>query len=357
MNRKSTRVTIYDIAKELNISPSTVTRALNNQSCISDSTRRNVQQAANRMGYHRNGWSSTSKGVRNVKLGLILRDKFPEYQNLIVAGAKRACSELSDGGLELEYCLLDVQDYGKRLVDKVQEMIQNGCNGISFTMGPLSCKNALREALRGSNIKVSTMYYDACRDFSNFFVGVDFQTSGMIAADLLHMLGLQRGDVVALLTGSRSLTQHDLSCQGFIKLADQYGFSVRLIEHQDNEKIAYLATEQLLTEEPELKGIFCSTAVTVPVCEKLKEAGRAQDVVMIGTELLTNCIPYLKDDTLNAVLFQNPFKLGYLSCKTMLSCISETPLSSRGLYINPQIVIRGNLDHYVDRITSIETEY
>lgn len=356
MNRKSTRITIYDIARELNISPSTVTRALNNQSCISDTTRRNVQQTARRMGYQRTGWAA-AEAPRSIKLGLILRNKLPEYQNLIIAGAKRACSELAAGSVELEYCILDVQDYGKRLVDKVQEMIQNGCSGISFTMGPESCRDALRDALRGSNVKTSTIYGDVCKDFSDFFVGADYRTSGMMAVDLFHMCGLKRGDVVAHFTGSRSFPQHDENYAGFLDLANQYGFSVRLIEHQDNEKIAYLATEQLLTEEPELKGIFCSTAISIPVCEKLIEMGRAQDIVLVGTDLLTACIPYIQDDTMNAVIFQNPFKLGYLSCKTMAEYLSGTPLPRRGLFINPQIVIRGNLEHYVDRITNIETEY
>lgn len=356
MNRKSTRVTIYDIARELDISPSTVTRALSNQTCISELTRKNVQETARRMGYRRTGWSAAGS-ARHMKLGLILRDKFPEYQNLIAAGARRACGELSNGGIELESCLLDVQDYGKRLVDRVSEMVRSGCDGIMFTMGPQSCMDGLRDALRGSDVRTSTMYYDACGGFADFFVGADFETSGRMAADLFHMCGLKRGDIVAHFTGSRSLQQHHDNYEGFLSLAGQYGFSVRLIEHQDNEKIAYLATEQLLMEEPKLKGIFCSTAVTVPVCEKLTEAGRAQNVAVIGTELMTDYIPYLKNDTLNAVIFQNPFKLGYLSCKTMIDCISGTPLPSRGLYINPQIVIRGNLDHYVDRITNIVTEY
>ena len=54
MDRKNSRVTIYDIAQELNISPSTVTRSLNNQTCISEETRKLVHDTAARLGYRKN---------------------------------------------------------------------------------------------------------------------------------------------------------------------------------------------------------------------------------------------------------------------------------------------------------------
>ncbi len=141
-----------------------------------------------------------------------------------------------------------------------------------------------------------------------------------------------------------------------MSMNERYGFDVRVIEHQDNEKIAYYAAEQILTEQPGIRGMFCATAVTAPVCDKLREVGREHDVVTVGTELLTNTVPYLDDGTLNAVIFQNPYKMGYLAYKNLFSCINETAEVKRKIYINPQIVIRGNVDYYEKRITNVDFE-
>ena len=111
MEKKNSRVTVYDIAKELGISPSTVTRALNNQTCISLETRTLVHKTAQRLGYRKNMLAHGLK-AKPAKIGLILRNKFPEFQNLIVAGAKHACSSLMDLNASLEVAVLDdTEDY------------------------------------------------------------------------------------------------------------------------------------------------------------------------------------------------------------------------------------------------------
>lgn len=65
-------ITINDIARELNISPSTVSRALNDSSKISEKTRNEVKAVAARLGYQINQTASAlSKNKTNV-LGVLL---------------------------------------------------------------------------------------------------------------------------------------------------------------------------------------------------------------------------------------------------------------------------------------------
>ncbi len=355
MNRKSSRVTIYDIARELNTSPSTVTRALNNQTCISAQMRQQVHETARRMGYQRNVLANGLK-AKPAKIGLILRNKFPEYQNLILAGARHACNDLAEFNASIETCMLDIQDYDSRLQEKIEEMADNGCSGIIFTPCSRGKAGEIDALIHQKNVRASTLYHDTGLENIEFYVCADNARAGRIAADLLDMAGLKKGDIVAYLAGNNSLQHHQENHNGFMEMNERYGFDVRMFEHQDNAKIAYYVTEQILFEEPNLKGIFCSTAVTVPVCKKIAEAGKSQDIVVIGTELLTDIVPYIENSTLNAAIFQNPYKIGYLSYKNMYNCINGLPLENRVIRINPQIVLRGNLSFYEDRITNIDSE-
>ena len=235
-------------------------------------------------------------------------------------------------------------------------MADSGCSGIIFT--PCSPNKApeMDALIQEKNVRASTFFHESGMKNIDFYVRADNVRAGRIAADLLNMSGVKKGDIVAYFTGNNSLEHHSDNYRGFMEMNERYGFDVRVFEHQDNEKIAYFITEQILFEQPSLKGIFCSTAVTVPVCRKLAEAGRSQDIVVIGTELLTNFVPYIEDSTLNAAIFQNPYKIGYLSYKNMYDCINGLQIENRAVRINPQIVLRGNVSFYEDRITNIDSE-
>ena len=67
----SKKVTLYDIAEELNISPSTVSRVLNNSTLISDERSRQILETAERLGYRkRTIRRHMSRAILNIHLFL-----------------------------------------------------------------------------------------------------------------------------------------------------------------------------------------------------------------------------------------------------------------------------------------------
>lgn len=66
------KTTIYDIAKELNITVSTVSRALNGFSAISDATKKAVEEAAKRLNYSPNKLASSLKSGKTNIIGVIV---------------------------------------------------------------------------------------------------------------------------------------------------------------------------------------------------------------------------------------------------------------------------------------------
>lgn len=66
------KATIYDIAKELNITVSTVSRALNNFSTISDATKKAVFETAEKLNYSPNRLASSLKSGKTHTIGVIV---------------------------------------------------------------------------------------------------------------------------------------------------------------------------------------------------------------------------------------------------------------------------------------------
>ena len=79
-------VTIKDLAAELNISPSTVSRALANNPLVKLSTRREVQRLAKEQNYQPNFTALSLKSSKTKTLGIIIPDIVHEFFGLVIRG-------------------------------------------------------------------------------------------------------------------------------------------------------------------------------------------------------------------------------------------------------------------------------
>lgn len=98
---KKKKTTIHDIAKHLNVTASTVSRALNNNSRISDSTIKSVQEAARKLNYQPNTIAAAlRKGKSNV-VGIII----PMADRNFFASIIRGIEEIvNDAGYNVIIC-------------------------------------------------------------------------------------------------------------------------------------------------------------------------------------------------------------------------------------------------------------
>lgn len=83
------RVTIKDLAKELNISISTVSRALSGDKNIKEETRKRVVQLASAMGYHRNTVAANLKSGRSHTIGLLVPEMITPFSSIIIKGMQQ----------------------------------------------------------------------------------------------------------------------------------------------------------------------------------------------------------------------------------------------------------------------------
>jgi LacI family transcriptional regulator len=107
------RVTIKDVAKHANLSPSTVSRALNRSGYVSDEAQHRVDEAIAELGYQPNWMAQSLKGKPSRTIGLIIPDIFNLYYTALaraVSAALRAhnyalilCVSNEDPETDLEY--------------------------------------------------------------------------------------------------------------------------------------------------------------------------------------------------------------------------------------------------------------
>jgi len=89
----SKEVTIYDVAKALNLSPSTVSRGLKNHPHIRKETRKKIQTVANEMGYRQNKFASNLRLKHTNTIGIVVPRLNSYFMATAIAGIEKVTSE------------------------------------------------------------------------------------------------------------------------------------------------------------------------------------------------------------------------------------------------------------------------
>jgi LacI family transcriptional regulator len=82
-------VTIYDLARTLNISAATVSRGLKDHPAISKSTRKRIHEAAREMGYRSNNFASNLRTQKTNTIGVIVHELNSHFITSVLAGIEK----------------------------------------------------------------------------------------------------------------------------------------------------------------------------------------------------------------------------------------------------------------------------
>jgi ribose transport system substrate-binding protein len=107
---------------------------------------------------------------------------------------------------------------------------------------------------------------------------------------------------------------------------------------------AMAVTEDIVTAHPGLRGIFAANeSGTVGCAQALKSRGLAGKIKLVGFDASPNELKALRDGTVDALIVQNPYQMGYLGVKTALDMLNGEPVDKRidtGVFV----VTRENLE-------------
>ena len=86
-------ITIYDIAKELEVSPTTVSRALNDHPAVNVKTKQRIFDTATQMGYRSNMFASNLRTKKTNAIGVIVPRLNSTFMSSVIAGMEKVANE------------------------------------------------------------------------------------------------------------------------------------------------------------------------------------------------------------------------------------------------------------------------
>ena len=111
-------------------------------------------------------------------------------------------------------------------------------------------------------------------------------------------------------------------------------------------------TRNLLKRNPEVAGIYVSTANSLPVLRILEEQRLLGKMQVLCTDLFAELIPLLEGGRILATLYQRPFAQGKNAFEILLRYLVERVRPERATRLAPHTIFRSNLPFFADRVRS-----
>jgi ribose transport system substrate-binding protein len=257
------------------------------------------------------------------------------FWQMIHGGAEKAAQEL---GVSVIWRGPLREDDRASQISEVEGFVTRGVSGIA--LAPLD-ESALALPVADAQRKnIPVVIFDSGLKGSDFvsFVATDNRQGGRMAADHVVKRLNGKGKVVLLryAEGHDSTTQRE---EGFLEaLRDHSGIEVVSsnqylgadVEGAVKRGESILSTYRNADGSLGIDALFCvNESTTFALMRVLQDHGWAGKVRFVGFDASDNLIKGLADGHIDALVIQDPVKMGYLAVKTLVSHIKGEPVEKR----------------------------
>jgi ribose transport system substrate-binding protein len=264
-----------------------------------------------------------------------------------MAGARKAGQDLG----------VNVPELGAQAETDINGQISILENAVSGSPAAIVIAPTERSALgapiteAAASVPIVGIDSSAESDAFSSFLTTDNVQGGRIAADgLAAAIEAATGKIegeVALITNSPNAGSLEERKQGFIEqLAAEYpGLTLVADKYADGQAATGLnITTDLLTANPNLVGIFASNLIQAQGAgQAIAENGAAEKVALIGFDSDDKLIGFLKDGTIDALVVQDPYRMGYDGIKTALA-VSKGETVEKFVDTGANLITTANMD-------------
>ena len=222
----SLTVTIADIAKKLNTTSATVSRALNNHPAISDKTKKNVLRLAEKLNYRRNNVASSLRLGQTGLIGVIVPSAEINFFGSVVHGIESIANQ--NGYNVLIYQSNESQEHEQK---GIETFLNARVDGIMVSMAKETIDYT--HFLNAKNAKVPIVFFDRANDDLNIdSVIIDDHKGAYIATQHLIEQGYSR---IAHISGPQHISIFKARLEGYKAALKANGikFDKNLVIHGD----------------------------------------------------------------------------------------------------------------------------
>jgi DNA-binding LacI/PurR family transcriptional regulator len=327
------RVTIKDIAKAVNLSSSTVSRALTDHANIKQKSKERILQIAKEMGYTPNRLSRALVQKRTLILGLLIADYRPFFSEL--------ASSIQNAAYDKGYFVMVVRtdDDEKKIASGIDFMRGTMVDGIIDTC--CKFKDQAVENLLNDGYPIVLANRRLEKNIGDR-VYLDNAYGGYLATSHLIRLGFQR---IGVIRGPENFSTGKDQFIGYAQAFKERGLEIKddlIKEGHFSENSGYEMTKEMLrSSNPPDAIVCCDDHVALGAWRCISDFGKriANDIAIVGhDDIGIASHPAIQLTTISG----NIKEMGRVAVKMIIERIEGYEKPYRSIMMEPQLIIRNS---------------
>jgi LacI family transcriptional regulator len=328
-------VTIYDLAKALNLSASTVSRGLKDNPYVKRDTKKKISAKAREMGYQRNKFASNLRQNRTNTLGVLVPKLNSYFMATAIAGIEKITNQY---GYDL--IISQSQESGKKEIVSLATLFNSRVDGLLVSLS-FDTKNLDPFKIFFSK-GIPVVFFDRVYECQGCMsIIIDNYKAGYEATSHLIAQGCKR---IVHLGGNLLRNVYSDRFRGYKQALADYGveFDQKLVIISDlTEQSGRETAHRILNMENRPDGIFTAndTTAVAAMCE-LKQAGIRipEEIAVVG----------FNDEPISRVIQPNlttihypAMEVGEIAASSMINRLNNTQaVSLSTIVLEHSLIIR-----------------
>jgi LacI family transcriptional regulator len=278
MNQKK-EVTIYDIAKKLNLSTTTISRALRDNPTIGKKTRKKIHEVAKKLGYRHNTFASSLRNQKTNTIGIILHELKSSFITSVLSGIEKITTE---AGYNL--IITHSSESFEKEIENANNLYHKRVDGIIASLAFNTTDLDHFKQFEEKHIPV--IFFDRVDESGNYpKVIIDNYKGGYQATQHLIDQGCKR---IAMVTATLQRNVYSQRHKGYMEALEKNNIPYKkdyVLVKDLSDQSGIEAALQILKMKPMPDGLFITNDYSAAVCmHKLKEHGIRipEDIAIVG---------------------------------------------------------------------------
>jgi ribose transport system substrate-binding protein len=267
------------------------------------------------------------------------------FWDTVQQGARCAASRNEDVSIQWDGVTQETNVNGQ--VDLLQNFVSQGVDGLVYAATDAKVlhrvtRNALDQGITVVNIDSGT---DPQPDQVPVFATDNVAAAEKVPDLLAEQIGSEGGKI-AFIPFQQGTRTNEAREKGFKRGLEDHPELELVAEQssQSNYNTALQVTEDILTANPDLDGIFAANEPgALGAAEAVRAAGKSGDIAIVGWDASSEEIDGLRAGVIDALVVQNPFRMGFDGVNAAVKMI-RTGKTVEGEDTGTTIVTQQNVD-------------
>lgn len=329
-------ITIYDLARELNLSPATISRGLKNHRAINKNTKKRIIDKAEEMGYRSNNFASNLRKQKSQTIGVLVPQLNSNFIVSVLAGIEKITAVAN-----YDIIIAHSSESGKKEVANANNLYHKRVDGLIASLAFDTPDLSHFQQFFKKDIPV--VFFDRVEENSNGAkIIIDNYRAAYEATQHLIDQGCKR---IVHITGNLKRNVYYKRYQGYQDAlrANNLAVDEQLVFiHELNKESSIAVAQQIANMDPLPDGVFSNNDFSAAICVQVfkeKRISVPDDIAVVGFN--NDTISTISDPQLTTVNYP-AIKMGEQAAMVLINHLNGSADSSLtdSVVLNSELIIR-----------------